>query len=361
MRGLTKIRAAARFCRAYGLFFSGLTWWAKWKLKREGAVIVLMLHRVLADSESANANSLRGTVLRDVTFERLSEFLCRHSELVDLGKGMPSWEEPAQRPRIAVTFDDGWRDNATTAFSITRRKNIPITIFVCPALMGRNRPFWPERVISLLKAACAPGRDRRTLLDFLTRLGASETVPSEGSLTEAASEAVIEALKRQGPEERASAIETLARLSADGDVFDGGSDATMSWLEVEHLRQSGVTFGSHTQSHQILPQISEEAIRLELSASKQEIENRQDTPCRLLAYPNGSVSTPVRQQAARAGYTLAFTTQCGKWTANTDPLLIPRVNMWEGKLAGPFGYFSRAMTEYALFWRPYRSIFARTA
>ncbi len=51
--------------------------------------------------------------------------------------------------RIMFTFDDGWKDNYTNALPVIRELRIPVTVFVCPGLVGRTLPFWPELVASL--------------------------------------------------------------------------------------------------------------------------------------------------------------------------------------------------------------------
>ena len=121
------------------------------------------------------------------------------------------------------------------------------------------------------------------------------------------------------------------------------------------MDKAGVTFGSHSQTHQILPTIVRDVAQTELVDSKQEIQHWLRKNCVLFAYPNGDWSADVRDLVSQAGYKLAFTTQVGGWKRDCDSLLIPRVTVAEGMLVGPLGGFSPAAFEYGTFWRVYRA------
>jgi hypothetical protein len=53
---------------------------------------------------------------------------------------------------------------------------------------------------------------------------------------------------------------------------------------------------------------------------------------------------------------MAFTTIPGVFAPDTNPLLIPRINIWERKVTSPAGRFSRAAFEYAVFWKAARAV-----
>jgi peptidoglycan/xylan/chitin deacetylase (PgdA/CDA1 family) len=122
------------------------------------------------------------------------------------------------------------------------------------------------------------------------------------------------------------------------------------------LRDAGVKFGSHTQSHEILTRVPPGKAYRELKESKREVEERLGDSCLLFSYPNGDWSQPVRDFVAQLGYRFAFTNQQGVWTRECDPFLIPRVNLWEGALIGPRGRFSAAAFDYVVFWRASRTL-----
>src|ERR1035437_705872 len=143
------LRLAAKWLWTRLLFITGALWWAERYLGSQAAIIVLTFHRVLTDGALERSRSLPGTIIRQRTFERLAQSLARSCDLVDLAAGLPDWGEAARKPRVALTFDDGWTDTATVALPIAQKYGVPIAIFVCPELVGRQLPFWPERAVAL--------------------------------------------------------------------------------------------------------------------------------------------------------------------------------------------------------------------
>lgn len=327
-----------RYARACLFRATGLLRLARRRAARRG-VVVLTLHRVLDDSEFFQSSSLPATLVRRKTFEALVRWTTRNYDVLDLRNAIPSWEE-RQRPRVAVTFDDGWLDNYEIAEPIAARYRCPIAIFVCPDLVGQPFPFWPERVNSMLASI----QDLTQLPQF-----AHARTGSHLEMTER----IIERMKQMPAAERDNLIAQLeaASGSAAKPVHSEPLNRAMAWNQIRELSLRGVCIGSHTFSHQILTSIPAGTCRRELTLSRREIESRLQMPCATLAYPNGNHDASVHALATEAGYTLAFANRPGCWTKDTDFLQIPRVNIWERKLTNPAGRFSPAMAEYYLFWQ----------
>lgn len=82
-----------------------------------GAGIILMLHRVLSNDRAAELPHRNELCVGPEAFEHLLIWLQRYFECVPLMTLLLA--DPASvpdRPRVALTFDDGWRDNAMNAF-----------------------------------------------------------------------------------------------------------------------------------------------------------------------------------------------------------------------------------------------------
>ncbi len=310
------------------LYTSGALWWAKRQLRLNGSIVVLMFHRVLKDPEFKLPYNLPGVVVRENTFRELAEHVQKHYEAIQLEGATPG--QDCETLRIAFTFDDGWTDNYAVAFPIAREFEIPLTIFVCPGLVGSPQPFWPERMTS----------------HFAT---------SGGTVQKAEIVEMIEQLKNCSAEDRELAISKLVGPS-DSNVVTTPSSRTLSWDEILEMSKNKVSFGSHTQTHQILTTIQPSQIQKEIRLSKCELEKALNSTCHIFAYPNGNWNSQIKDIVAQEGFKLAFTTERGAWTPDCDPLAIPRANVYEDNLVGPNGKFSPAMFEYTTFWKVWRSL-----
>jgi peptidoglycan/xylan/chitin deacetylase (PgdA/CDA1 family) len=310
---------------------SGAVRRARTSLAGRGAIVVLALHRVLEDEPFMRTNSLAGMVLRRRTFSKMAAYVSARFQTVSLHGATP--DRGPRTVRIAFTFDDGWRDTYDCAFPAARAAGVPMTIFLCPGLLSRYNPFWPEQVSGSLRAR-HPG------------------------IREADVRSVIEQLKASSPEVRGRAVRACVEAT-EHQADPANPDRTLNWTDIDEMDRAGVTFGAHTRTHQILTSIDESAALDEVLTSKAAIEGRLARPCTLFSYPNGNYSDTVKRLVADAGISLAFTMDRGAWTAGADILAIPRVNLAEDDVTGPAGRFSRVMFEYAVFWKAARASRAR--
>ncbi len=97
------------------------------------------------------------------------------------------------------------------------------------------------------------------------------------------------------------------RVVADGEA----AREHLSLDEIREMSAFGIEFGSHTQNHKLLPQISPEEVEFEVEESKKQIENLLQKHCRTFAYPAGFFTDRARAAVEKAGYSAAFTTVYG--------------------------------------------------
>ena len=305
---------------------SGILPLAKRWVRRHGTV-VLTFHRVLTDAGVERTASMLGMVVREKTFSDFLAYAAKKCELVDLSRG-PDWK-PDSRLKVAITFDDGWADNSSVAFPIARKHQSPMTIFIVTGKLGETLPFWPERAVFALDQSLASSGEARSRSDI---------------------EKKIEDLKKLPASERSRRVEQLVAEQQDSQQFHA-VDQTMDWEQVAQLHREGVTFGSHTCTHEILTTIPLVEAKAEITMSREHAEKKLGVPCSLFSYPNGDCSENVRELVQRAGYKYAFLNQQpGIWTENCDPYLIPRVNVCEYHLVDANGNFSPLTFEYAVIW-----------
>lgn len=95
-------------------------------------------------------------------------------------------------------------------------------------------------------------------------------------------------------------------LAAQRDEF-----AALTWDELRELAREGVEIGSHGLSHRRFTELTDEALRSELAASKLEIEHEIGRACRYVSYPYGSYNARVVGAAANAGFEAGWTMSAG--------------------------------------------------
>jgi peptidoglycan/xylan/chitin deacetylase (PgdA/CDA1 family) len=76
----------------------------------------------------------------------------------------------------------------------------------------------------------------------------------------------------------------------------------LSWSEITQMSQDGFDFGSHSSTHPVLPTLSIERARAEITISKQALEDRLGKPVRSFAYPFGEQNADVEKIVEEAGF-----------------------------------------------------------
>jgi len=347
-RLVSRLRSLLRHLWVYALHMSGALARAKNRIRADEGAVVLTLHRVLPDRERKTTLSPPGMVMSEQTFASMVRYLAAEHRVFPLDAPRKSVRTD-QRIAIALTFDDGWVDNARYAQPILVRHAMPAAIFLCPEKMGKSLPFWPERLLASFRGAIRLRRERE-FLDVIR-----ECAPLSEIKVTAQPDELVEVVKQFSVRQRNLLFERLEQLGF-GKKLDNaaGTDSTMSWEDARRLSESGLLLGSHTLHHEILTQIPLEETSEELIESRRRLNLEIGQRCFAFAYPNGDWSPEIRELTASAGYAMAFAKQPGVWTAQTDLFTVPRIGLWEGAITNLRGQFSKPHFEYVVFWKTLR-------
>lgn len=97
---------------------------------------------------------------------------------------------------------------------------------------------------------------------------------------------------------------------------------------IELSKMPGVTIGSHGYSHAHLAELPETQVLDELHMSKDWLEQTLSKPVTTMSYPHGSFNAHVVRMASEVGYKYAATSKWGIYKLGSNPLEIPRVDIW---------------------------------
>ena len=93
------------------------------------------------------------------------------------------------------------------------------------------------------------------------------------------------------------------------------------------MRNYGIEFGAHTQTHPNLLLCSATAIKREIDGSKKDIENLLDINVTSFSYPFGACNELVKKTTQDAGYTFAVSTNKGAPFFSQDHFQIRRIEV----------------------------------
>ncbi len=274
-----------------------------WLARRQASRRIVMLH------------SVGGRKLSVAEFRQAMVWLKLHFRIVtldDMVNDMASGKPPAMQGELAITFDDGLRNQAQLAYPILQLLGIPATIFVCPGLIERGQWQWnheararlsrltPEQRAAWAYAQKAPAAQTDAVIDWLKQLPLQQRLVLEDSLL--------------------AATPGFEPTREEHAAYD-----PMGWDDLAALDPKLITIGSHTMTHPILSTLSEAQIEHELQASRLALESRLARPVDLFCYPNGSHDPRVRRMAAKV-YRAAVSTDEGLVPEPVvDVYAIPRI------------------------------------
>lgn len=215
---------------------------------------ILTYHRVHLDPASDTP------AMAPEVFERQMAILSKYWKPIPLSGLVSCLEDGAAFPArsVVVTFDDGTEDTFAYAFPILKSYQIPATVFLIAANVGRDSFLKPE--------------------------------------------------------------------------------------QIHRMRESGVTFGSHTTNHAYLPSLPMSKVWEEVIGSKRALEGlglAVDT----ISYPAGGFTPQIQEMVRKAGYRAACTTNRGVQRFQIDRWAVRRISM-HGKTTSFLGLWLRCSGYY---------------
>ena len=252
-------------------------------------------------------------------FERQVRWLRRWASVVPLGPALADLAagRPLPSRAVALTFDDGYLDNATFAAPLLRDAGLTATFFLVPDFLSGTVTVWWEEL----------GRAFAEATVTELRWDGERYDTSNPAARRAARTAVQEPLKLLDARARADAVAELSDRLAPA-VHAGSARQFMNWEEAGQLLEAGHDIGSHTCTHPILSREVPTEQGRQLVESRRALEAAFGRTVDLLAYPNGRAvdySPATLELVAEAGYRYAITTQAGITRRGAAPHAIPRL------------------------------------
>lgn len=303
----------------------GLRWSGLNRLKETigpHRLTILTYHRVLPMKE-IERYPFRAMAMRRDLFEAQIAHLARGYTVLALPDAVRLLHA-GRLPRraVAITFDDGYRDNYTHAWPILTKYEVPATFFVVTGALDRNVRLWWDDVEGRLERLRE--RTPSDAGELPGWLGPIYRDLRAGRDLRVITQEVVRFLNDLPQEERLQALGVL-RACGNGEAPED-VERMMTWEHVREMSGSGMLFGAHTVTHAFLDELDDEGTRQEIEGSVARLQERLGTPVALFSYPRGRVGEHVRKLLAESGIEAAVTTEVGFNSQGADPFRLKRLD-----------------------------------
>jgi len=285
-------------------------------------VVVLLYHRVTVLPSDPHA-----LAVSPENFRSQMLFLKRNFPLVRFADDWSGRKEPA----VAVTFDDGYADNALEALPVLAEVGVPATFFVSTGTIGTREEFWWDELERLLFGKIAyPAQF--LLRDAVFAKGWPTESPDQRRLLHDELHCLFS--RKIGPSSREDWLDQL-RSWAGLDRSGRESHRPLTPEELKTMAASPwATIGAHTVTHTPLTLLAVEEQRQEIIGSRQQLESLVGREISVFSYPFGTRldydqrSLRLCREAGFCKVASNFPGQAHRWT---DPCQIPRqlVRNWD--------------------------------
>ncbi|NTZ42338.1 polysaccharide deacetylase family protein [Altererythrobacter sp. SALINAS58] len=237
---------------------------------------------------------------------------------------------------VTITFDDGYRDNFTSAAPLLAEAAVPATIFLTGDMIGRRDGFWWDELARMILLERGPIRyalilakkhvQNRIPAMPVTELPDQKWRAWEIPRTErqAAYRELWELLERVPPSERQKAMADLRRTAPP--VPADADELPMSAAEVTCLGP-GITIGAHAMTHQPLTSLPPAERQVEIAESKVLCSRWAGRAVTGFAYPHGDCDPETRSMVREVGFAWACSTRAATVDSkNYDLFNLPRLS-----------------------------------
>ena len=288
-----------------------------------GRLTILLFHRVHARPDALFPNDMNAQ-----SFRELMQWVRDGFAVLPLEEAAAALRRGALPARAcAITFDDGYADNAMVALPILRELGLHATFFVATAFLEGGRMF-NDTVIEVVRRAQGAELD-------LSPMGFGRHPIASMQQRRAAIELIVAQLKYLPQGERQTRVDAMAAQSVG--LPD---DLMMTRAQLRGLAAAGMGVGGHTMTHPILARLDEDSARREIAEGREALEGIVRQPVRLFAYPNGKPDidyTAVHVRMAKdLGFAAAVSTALGAARAGDSLYELPRFAPW-GRTPARFG------------------------
>lgn len=306
-------------------------------LRGKGAI--LCYHRIVTNETFLREKSPQKNLLTTIEkFNSHLSYLSSSHKVVSMNEMVNHLNTDSNEFKIAITFDDGYKDNYDIALPILEQYKTPATIYITTRFPEGDCTMWWYELWDIIID--------KELISFAFKekeysLNCKNNIQKINTYNLLSNLIVFEDLETQ---------KKLLKLIGEKTNLINYKSICLTWEEIIVLSKNPlISIGSHTHNHNSLKTLSDKESYWEIEYSKKLIENVINHPVDHLAYPYGTkkdVSLREQNYSRDCGYISAVETGRMKLNNSNSTFSLPRVSIRntksfivDGQLSGIGNYY----------------------
>lgn len=186
--------------------------------------------------------------------------------------------KPTKKIKVALTFDDGYKDNYDIVYPILKNKGLTATFFIATNYINSGFPLWDYEVSKILYNS---KKIRRV------KIGRFEIVQNFTQPRMSFISLVVSKMKYASLTDRETVLKLLREQESEK-IIPYARDSCMNWSEIVEMSTQNMEIGAHSKTHSSLANIPLSEAIDEIRESKKNIEGKIGKDCIHFAFPFGS-------------------------------------------------------------------------
>jgi len=336
---LFNLKKSIKFIAAIIFYYSGIFVFYK-RFVMNGKVTILMFHRV---TDTFFDVSL---LVKRKTFEECMKYIAQSYPVISMDFLIQNFDEWKNIPdnSFVITFDDGWIDSYNTAYPILNQLKLPATIYLTTGFVSSKCSYWQEELNFLLIQILA---NKQVFLNTDNTISTPEiSLKLRDLISKSEGEPVIfkfiDYLKKFTHDKISKTISDLQAFLKEHSikVSEDRHRSFANWVELNNIKDSNISFGSHTVNHPILTNEQTNVVKEEISKSREIIEKETGRNIIHFCYPNGNYNDDIKGIVSKS-YKSACTTKGGFVSKESDIYSLNRIGINEEMITDRRGNFSK--------------------
>lgn len=199
------------------------------------------------------------------------------------------------KPKVVITFDDGYKDFIENALPILASSNTPAIHGIVYNCAEYGHQIWTQDFCNVFNALL---KKRHQKYKYKGSLGTYTFYNTEDDLLKLSAK-LFPLFLRLSMNSRYDEINIMNRQFQ----IDIENEAMMNWGDIIECSKNNIEIASHTMSHEALPFLKDDQLlKSEVVECKINIEKRINKELRTIAFPNGLYDDNVVNITRQGGY-----------------------------------------------------------